>query len=164
MGLMALSAAETETFSVRYQLTVADARAIFWLVVREWIPVLVGLALLELISTWSGFGTAGRATSIALPLVVALWVQSLFSRCKRSCNPSHEMVTTFSAAGLRRRTATTRHEISWRGIRGIKRHKLGWIFNPRTGYRFFIPARAIPTEARAPIARWAAAANVRLLD
>jgi hypothetical protein len=161
MESMALSDVESETFSVRYRLTVADARAIVWLAVAEWMPVLAGLALLELVSTWSGFGTAGRATTIALPLLVLWWVQTLFNRAKKAANPAREIVTTFSAVGLRHQTATTRNEISWPGIRRINRHKLGWIFTPRAGNRFFVPARAIPTEARAPIARWAAA-QIRL--
>jgi hypothetical protein len=159
---MALSEVEAETFSVRYQLGPVEGRAIAWLVVAEWVPVLIGLAILELVSTWSGFGAAGRVTTIALPLSVAWWVQSVFSRCKKAVKAPREIVTTFSAAGLRLRTATTRHEISWPGIRRINRHKAGWVFTPRAGRRFFVPGHAIPTEARAPIARWAAAAQVRL--
>jgi hypothetical protein len=159
---MALPDVEAETFSVRYRLTVADARAIVWLAVVERLPVLAGLALLELVSTWSGFGTPGRATAIALPLFVVWRVQTLFSRTKTAIKPMREIITTFSARGLSHQTATTRHEIYWPGVRWIKRHKAGWIFTPRAGNRFFVPARAIPTEARAPIARWAAAAQVRL--
>jgi hypothetical protein len=162
MESMALSDVESETFSVRYRLTVADARAIVRLALVEWMPVLIGLALLELVSTWSGFGTGGRATAIALPLLVLWRVQTVFNRTKRAVNPAREITTTFSAKGLCHQTTTTRHEISWPGIRRIKRHKVGWIFTPRAGNRFFIPSRAIPTEARAPIARWAAAAQVRL--
>jgi hypothetical protein len=162
MGSMALPDVEAETFSVRYRLTVADAHAIVWLAVVERLPVLAGLALLELVSTWSGFGTPGRATAIALPLFVVWRVQTLFSRTRKAANPAREIITTFSARGLSHQTATTRHEIYWPGIRWIKRHKAGWIFTPRVGNRFFVPARAIPTEARAPIARWAAAAQVRL--
>ena len=162
MGSMALSDVEAETFSVRYRFTVADARAIVWLVVVEWMPVLAGLALLELVSTWSGFGVAGRATAIALPLLVVWRVQTLFNRTKKAVNPAREIVTTFNAKGLCHQTATTRNEIYWPGIRRIKRHRAGWIFTGRSGGPFFVPARAIPTEARAPIARWAAAARVRL--
>ena len=159
---MALADVEAETFSVRYRLTVADARAIVWLAVFEWLPALVGLALLELVSTWSGFGIGGRATALALPLLVLWRVRSVFNRTKKAIDPAREILTTFSPAGLRHQTATTRGEITWPGIRRIKRHKAGWIFTPRAGSRFFVPARAIPAEARAPIARWAAAAQIRL--
>jgi hypothetical protein len=49
-----LSVDEPQNFTVRYRLTEADARDAFWFAARDWIPALVGLALLTLVcATWS---------------------------------------------------------------------------------------------------------------
>src|SRR4051812_8204564 len=41
------------SFTVRYQLTAADARWAFWSAARDWLPVLIGIALLTLVcATW----------------------------------------------------------------------------------------------------------------
>jgi hypothetical protein len=160
---MALPEVEAESFSVRYQLTVGDARSILWCLVVEWAPVFVGLALLVLLTaSTSVFGVAGRWTPIVVPLLVAWRLLDAYNRTKRAFSKAKEIKTTFDASGVRHETAVTMHAVRWAGFRRITRLASGWIFTPRAGGRFFIPARAIPTEARAPIARWASAAKVRL--
>ncbi len=163
MEAMALPELETETFSVRYQLTVADARIILWCFVIEWVPVLVGLALLVLLTaTTSVFGVAGRWTTVVVPGLVAWRLLDTYNRTKRAIDPAKEITTTFDATGVRHETTLTAQAVRWAGFRRLTRFKGGWIFTARAGGRFFVPARAIPTEARAPIARWASAAKVRL--
>jgi hypothetical protein len=160
---MALPEVETESYSARYRLTVTDARSILWCVVVEWTPVLVGLALLVLLTaSTSVFGVAGRWTPIVVPGLVAWRLLDAYNRVKRSVSGGKEITTTFDAKGVRHATAVTTHAVRWAGFRRITRFKSGWIFAARAGGRFFVPARAIPTEARAPIARWASAAKVRL--
>jgi hypothetical protein len=53
-------------------------------------------------------------------------------------------------------------EIPWKMMRRIERGKAYWLFGSRVTGRFFVPAAAIPAEARAFIARWAGDAGVRL--
>jgi hypothetical protein len=160
---MARPELETESFSVRYRLTSADARSILWCVVVEGTPVLVGLALLVLLTaSTSVFGLAGRMTPLVVPVLVAWRLLDIYNRIKRSIDPVKQITTTFDASGVRHDTATQTHAVRWAGFRRITRLASGWIFTSRTGGRFFVPARAIPTEARAPIARWASAAKARL--
>jgi len=160
---MALPEVETESFSVRYRLTAADARSLLWCVVVEGAPVLVGLALLVLLTaSTSVFGVAGRVTPLVVPALVAWRLLDVYNRIRRSIDPVKEITTTFDATGVRHETAVTTHTVRWAGFRRITRLASGWIFTSRTGGRFFVPARAIPAEARAPIARWASAAQARL--
>jgi hypothetical protein len=160
---MALPEVETESFSVRYRLTIADARSVLWRLVVEWVPVLVGLALLVLLTaSTSVFGLAGRVTPVVVPILVAWRLLDVYNRTKRAFVNAKELTTTFDASGVRHANAVTTHTVRWAGFRRITRLASGWIFTSRTGGRFFLPARAIPAEARAPIARWASAARVRL--
>lgn len=163
IGAMALPEVGTESFSVRYRLTVADARSMLWCFVVEWVGVLIGLALLMLLTANTEvFGVAGAGATIFIPCLVAWRLLDYYNRTKRAVRDSKEITTTFSADGVRHETAVTTYGVRWAGFRRITRYKSGWIFTSRTGGRFFVPARAIPTEARAPIVRWAAAAKARL--
>ncbi|HEY6477395.1 MAG TPA: hypothetical protein VI456_12505, partial [Polyangia bacterium] len=134
---MALPEVETETFSARYQLTVADARSILGCFVAEWTPVLVGLALLVLLAaSTSVFGVAGRWTPIVVPGLVAWRLLDIYNRTKRAIGPAKEITTTFDATGVRHETAVTTHAVRWAGFRRITRFKAGWIFSARAGGRF----------------------------
>ncbi|HLK93920.1 MAG TPA: hypothetical protein VKZ18_28765 [Polyangia bacterium] len=161
---MAPTDVDSESFAVRYRLTRADAHAIVWIGVREGLPTLVGLSVLAVVARASVFGEVGRTAAVAIPIYIAVKLLAAFRRTRRSvdADPTREITTTFSATGLRHESTTASHAIAWAGLRKIARFKAGWVFTARSGGRFFIPARAIPTEARAPIARWAAAARVRL--
>jgi hypothetical protein len=162
MERMALPDVETETFAVRYRLTDEDARSIVWIGVLDGLGVLIGMGLLALVATASAFGIWGRIATFGVPAYVGWKVLSAFQRTRKAIDPEWEITTTFSAAGVRHEGRTSHSFIAWAGFRQIARHKAGWVFTSRAGHRFFVPARAIPTEARAPIARWASAAKVRL--
>jgi hypothetical protein len=153
---------QDETFSVRYHLTEADARRMVWIGVVDGLGFLIGLGLLAVVATASVFGIWGRIATFGVPAYVVWKILSMLQRTRKAIDPTREIVTTFSATGVRHEASTSNSFIAWAGIRQIARHEYGWVFTSRAGNRYFVPARAIPTEARAPIARWASAAKVRL--
>jgi len=73
-----------------------------------------------------------------------------------------ELVMHLRRAGLDLDTGFARTEMPWSSLRSIARGRAAWLFHVRTGSRFYVPAAAIPADARALVARWAAAAGVRL--
>jgi hypothetical protein len=156
---------DTASFATRYRLEPRDARLLVISAAREGAPVLVGLGLLvALCAATSVFGIAGSIALVAVPAVVAWRMLRVYRRAEAVVRiyGDAEIGTTFQATGLIMQTPTTRTELSWAGLRRIERRRGAWVFTTRARSRFFIPERAIPVEARALIARWAAGAKVRL--
>jgi hypothetical protein len=163
--MRAMNELDTRSFAARYRLGAADTRmSVLW-AVRDGAPALVGLGLLvALCATTSVFGTAGTVALAAVPALVGWRLLGIYRRAQAAIRGfgDAEIDATFQASGLRLETPTQKTEIAWAGLRRIVRRPGGWVFTTRLRSRFFIPERAIPVEARALIARWAAAAKVRL--
>ena len=156
---------DTETFAARYRLTPADARLSVASAVREGAPTLVGLGLLVgLCAATSVFGVAGSVAVVAVPALVAFRLLAIHRRAQAAIrnHGDAELAATFRSSGLVLETPISKTELAWAGLARIVRRRDAWVFTTRTRGRFFIPDRAIPVEARALIARWAAAAKVRL--
>jgi hypothetical protein len=156
---------DTESFAARYRLAPADARLAVMSQVREGAPALVGLGLLvALCAATSAFGVAGPIAVVAVPALVGWRLLASYRRAEAGIRAfgDAEIATTFRASGLILETPTSRTELAWAGLSRIVRGRGLWVFTTRAHRRFFIPERAIPLEARALIARWAAAARVRL--
>ena len=153
-------------FTVRYQLTTADVRGAIWSTAGEWLGFLIGIALLTLLcATWRPLGRAGALGAIVFPAVTVWWFLSRLNRATRSLDPyiGKDFVLSLDAAGLRLDSALLNVEMPWTSIRSVARHRAYWFFHGKnSGGRFFVPASAIPAEARAYVARWAAAAGARL--
>jgi hypothetical protein len=156
---------ERPSFTLRYRLTVADVRGAFWFAARDWLPWLAGLVLLTLLcATWRPLGHTGRVAAVVFPVVAALWLLSLWNRATRGFEPfvGQDFVVSLDPDGVRLDMGLVKSEIPWKTIRRIERGGAYWLFGSRITGRFFVPAAAIPVEARAFIARWAGDAGVRL--
>jgi hypothetical protein len=153
-------------FTLRFQLTAADVRGALWSTAGDWLPFLIGIALLTLLcATWRPLGSAGRLGAIVFPASTLLWFVARLNRATRSLDPylGKDFVLSLDAAGLRLESTLANVELPWTTIRSIARHRAYWLFHDKSSRsRFFVPAAAIPAEARAYVARWAAAAGVRL--
>jgi hypothetical protein len=154
-----------ETFTARYQVTPRVTRQALWFAAGEWAPVFIGLALLTLIcATWSAFGRAGRVFAFVIPALALLLVLSAVERARKAAEPyrDQDLTITFDAAGFSFESSLGRSSMPWAAFRRIVRGRSGWVFYTRTRRSFFIPTTAIAPEARAFVARWAAAAGARL--
>jgi len=153
-------------FTVRYQLTAADVRGAIWSTAGEWVGFLIGVALLTLLcATFRPLGNARLVGVFAFPAATAWWFLARLNRATRSLDPyvGKDFLLSLDAAGLRLESALVNVELPWTSIRSIARHRAYWFFHGKnSGGRFFVPAVAIPAEARAYVARWAAAAGARL--
>jgi hypothetical protein len=162
---MTTEAAEQGELTARYRVTPAIARQALWLAGREWVPVLVGLALLTLLcALWSPLGQAGRLAAIVVPVVVGLRALSLMNRAAKSVEAyrDRDFVLRFGPQGLALDSGLMQAQMAWTTVRQIVRGRSVWLFHTRTGSRFYVPADAIPVEARALVARWASVAGARL--
>jgi len=159
------AAEERPSFTLRFQLTAADARGAFWHAAREWLPTLVGVALLTLLcATWRPLGHTGRIAALVFPPVAGLWMLSMRNRVTKSFEPfiGRDFVISLDPEAMRIDAGLVKHEIPWTTMRQIERGKAYWLFGSRLTGRFLVPATAIPVEARAFIARWAGDAGIRL--
>ncbi len=159
------AAEERPTFTLRYRLTAADVRGAFWFAMRAWLPALVGLALLTLLcATWRPLGHMGRRAAIVFPAIAGLVLLSMRNRATKSFEPfiGQDFELSLDPAGLRLDMGLAKTEIPWKTMRWIERGRAYWLFGSRITGRFFVPAAAIPVEARAFIARWAGDAGIRL--
>ena len=153
------------SFTLRYRLTTADARRALWSAAPEWTPWLIGVALLTLVcATWRPLGEGGRVGAIFFPSMTLLAILWLLNRTTKAIEPylGKDFVLSFDAGGLRLESALAKTEMPWTTVRGVARRRSFWFFDARNGSRVFVPAAAIPAEARAFVARWAGEAGARL--
>jgi hypothetical protein len=152
-------------FVMRFQLTTADMRRAFWSTIGEWVPWLIGVALLAVVcATWRPLGPSGRLGAIVFPLAMVLWMLARLNQTTRVIEPylGKDFVLSVDEAGLRLDFALAKTEMPWTTVTAIERHRAFWFFRRRGGGRFVVPAAAIPVEARAYIGRWAGQARARL--
>jgi hypothetical protein len=153
-------------FTVRYQLTTADVRGAIWSTAGEWIGFLIGIALLTLLcATFRPLGNARIIGVFAFPALTVWWFLARLNRATRALDPyiGKDFVLSLDAAGLHLESTLVKVEMPWTSIRSVTRYRAYWFFHGKNSEgRFFVPAAAIPVEARAYVARWAAAAGARL--
>ncbi|HEY7372121.1 MAG TPA: hypothetical protein VIF57_08190 [Polyangia bacterium] len=157
---------EQTRFTVRYQLTTADVRGAIWSTAGEWLGFLIGIALLTLLcAIWRPLGNARFIGALAFPAITVWWFLARLNRATRALDPyvGKDFVLSLDATGLRLESALMNVGMPWTSIRSVTRYRAYWFFHGKNSEgRFFVPAAAIPAEARAYVARWAAAAGARL--
>lgn len=153
-----------QRFTTRFRLTREDGRAAVWFSLQEGLGWLIGVALLTLVCVfWPALGTAGGVAAIVVPFATVVKVLSLFNRAAKLVERfrDRELVVSLDRAGLGFDSGQTQTKIQWAAIRRIVRGPAVWVFTMRGDRPFFIPAAAIPVEARALVARWAGDAGAR---
>jgi hypothetical protein len=154
------------SFTLRYQVTPANARAATWFALRDWVPVLIGLVLTTLVcATWSPLGHAGRRAAIVIPILTFFTFLWFMARAARAVERyvGQEFVLSFSCDGLSIDAGHFQSTMQWSTLRRIARGRACWLFYVRDDAgQFYVPTEAIPAEARAFVARWAGEAGVRL--
>ena len=157
---------EPTEFTTRFRLTRADARATLWFAAREWAGWMVGLGLLTLVcATWRGLAPWGPLFALVIPIGSGLKILSVLNKTNKLVERygDRELVVSINREGLVVDTGLTKGLIRWPALRRIVRDKSIWVFYERNHTTpFFIPAAAIPVEARALIARWAGELGTRL--
>jgi hypothetical protein len=160
-----MSPEESAEFTTRFRLTRADTRAALWFAAREWLGWLIGAALLTLVcAIWPALGNAGRIAALVVPAATVLKMLSLLNKATRLADRyrDRDMVLTLGREGVGFDAGLTQTRIRWAAIRRIIRGPAVWLFHMRNGAPFFLPAAAIPVEARALVARWAGESGVQL--
>jgi hypothetical protein len=160
-----MSADEATEFTTRFRLTRADTRAALWFAARDWVGWLVGAGLLTLVcAIWPAMGHAGRVAALVVPIATALKLLSLLNKSAKLADRfgDRELVLTLGREGLGFDSGLTQTRVRWAAIRRIVRGRAIWLFDMRSDRPFFLPAAAIPVEARALIARWAGESGTRM--
>jgi hypothetical protein len=152
-------------FTMRFQLTTADARRAFWSTIGQWVPWLIGVALLTVLCvTWRALGPSGRLGAIVFPAAILLWMLSRLNRATRAIEPylGKDLVVSLDEAVVRLDFAVAKVEMPWTTVRAIERYRAYWFFRSSNRGGFVVPAAAIPVEARVCIERWARQAGARV--
>jgi len=152
-------------FTTRFRLTREDARAALWFGARDWVGWVIGVALLTVVcAVWPALGTGGRIGAFVFPALTILRMVSLLNGSKRIADEfrDRDLVLSLNREGLGLDFGDSQTRIRWAGLRRIVRGDAVWLFHMRHNKPFFVPATAIPVEARALVARWASEFGVRL--